>query len=113
MERKQQRAKKQPAIVENPNDPVYLKTCFVCSESAKPGHDHYRNYGGIVCYSCRAFWRRSHQISRNPQFKCKKSGRCITSGPLRRKCKRCRYERCLKAGMKPEAVLNGDEKKIR
>lgn len=110
---KKQRAKKQTQILEDPNDPVYLKTCFVCSEAARPGHDHYRNYGGIVCYSCRAFWRRSHQKTLTPEFKCKKSGKCVTSIESRRKCKKCRYVRCLKAGMNPDAVLNVDQKKIR
>jgi hypothetical protein len=50
--------------MENPRSEIFLKVCFVCQEPAKPGTEHLRNYGGIVCYSCRAFWRRSHQVCR-------------------------------------------------
>ncbi len=54
---------------ENPSDPIYHKICFVCQEAAKPGTDHLRNYGGIVCYSCRAFWRRCHQRTKTPSYR--------------------------------------------
>lgn len=30
-----------------------------------------------------------------------------------RKCRRCRYDRCLRAGMNPSAVLDDDGKKVR
>ncbi len=92
-------------VPEDPRNEFYLKICFVCQEPAKPGTEHLRNYGGIVCYSCRAFWRRSHQKTKRPNFKCKKSGRCQVTVSTRRRCKKCRYERCLRAGMIPEAVL--------
>jgi len=49
---------------ENPKDKRFLKYCFVCTEEAKPGKEHLKNYGGIVCLSCRAFWRRSHQTTK-------------------------------------------------
>ena len=41
----------------DPNDPFYKRVCFVCSEEAKPNQEHLRNYGAIVCLSCRAFFR--------------------------------------------------------
>ena len=34
-------------------------------EVAKPGQSHMRNYGGTVCFSCRQFFRRAHQVSNN------------------------------------------------
>jgi hypothetical protein len=98
---------------ENPRDKIYLTVCFVCKDVAKPGQEHLRNYGGIVCYSCRAFWRRSHQASRCPKFICKRSNDCSITVATRRRCQRCRYQRCLIAGMNPEAVLNDDQKKVR
>ena len=101
------------SVNDDPRHEVYLKICYVCQEQAKPGSEHLRNYGGIVCYSCRAFWRRSHQKTKSPNFVCKKGGRCPVTVATRRRCKKCRYVRCLRAGMIPEAVLDEDQKKIR
>lgn len=55
---------KKSEMTDNPKDPKYLKICFVCSEEAKSGKEHRKNYGAIVCFSCRAFWRRSHQVTK-------------------------------------------------
>ena len=46
----------------NPRSNYYLVVCFVCQEVAKPNQEHSLHYGGIVCYSCRAFFRRAHQV---------------------------------------------------
>jgi len=98
---------------ENPTDKAFLKVCFVCKDIAKSGQEHLRNYGGIVCYSCRAFWRRCHQRSRQPDFFCRKTNQCLMSVETRKCCQKCRYDRCLLAGMKPDAVLDPEQKKIR
>jgi hypothetical protein len=98
---------------DDPRDKYYLTVCFVCHDMAKPGQEHLRNYGGIVCYSCRAFWRRSHQNTRRPIFVCKKNEDCTITVATRRRCQKCRYERCIVAGMNPDAVLNDDQKKVR
>ena len=98
---------------DDPGDKIFLTICYVCQEEAKPGQEHLRNYGGVVCYSCRAFWRRSHQKSRNPNFVCKKAEDCVITVKTRRRCQKCRYNRCLMTGMSPEAVLDEDQKKIR
>lgn len=97
----------------DPNAKCYLTICFVCRDVAKSGQEHLRNYGGIVCYSCRAFWRRSHQATRRPTFVCKKNGRCTITVTTRRRCQKCRYDKCVAAGMKSEAVLDEDQKKVR
>lgn len=44
---------------------------------------------------------------------CKKNGNCVLTVNNRRRCQRCRYERCAAAGMRSDAVLNDDQKKIR
>jgi len=98
---------------ENPSDKVFLKICFVCKDVAKSGQEHLRNYGGIVCYSCRAFWRRCHQRSRQPDLFCRKTNQCIVSVETRKCCQKCRYNRCLLAGMKADAVLDSGQKKVR
>lgn len=98
-------------ILGNPRDPKYLRVCFVCTEEAKEGKDHLKNYGGIVCFSCRAFWRRSHQKTRSPMFNCKTDNNCVITTANRRQCQHCRYKRCLAAGMRPEAVLDEKQKR--
>lgn len=97
----------------DPHNKCYLTICYVCRDVAKSGQEHLRNYGGIVCYSCRAFWRRSHQATRRPTFVCKKNDDCIITVATRRRCQKCRYDRCVAAGMRSDAVLDEDQKKIR
>ena len=75
---------------------------------------HHLHYGGICCYSCRAFFRRAHQSTKSPSFKCRKkrsgsnsSGslyqheniNCVIDGSARRQCQLCRYKRCLEIGI--------------
>lgn len=104
------------ALISLPPDPtheIYLKTCFVCQELAKPGQEHIRNYGGIVCFSCRQFFRRAHQKTKEPTFHCTFGGNCLITVKSRRRCQKCRYDRCLFAGMVPAAVLTDEEKTVR
>ncbi len=67
------------------------------------------NYGANTCLSCRAFFRRAVQKTRNPQFTCKNGGNCEMNEETRRACKACRYQACLNAGMLPECVMKGTE----
>ena len=97
----------------NPRDDFYQRVCFVCSEVARPDQMHTPHYGGIVCLSCRAFFRRAHQKTRNPKYFCKNSGQCQITFKNRRRCQKCRYEKCIFTGMTPEAVLSEDQKHIR
>ena len=46
----------------NPRSNYYLIVCYVCQEMAKPNQEHTLHYGGIVCFSCRAVFRRAHQV---------------------------------------------------
>lgn len=110
--RKYQRKPAYPEF-EDPTLPCFLKSCFVCKEEAKPGEQHSVHYGGVVCLSCRAFFRRCHQATRTPTFNCKKKENCLITTANRRRCQRCRYERCLKAGMKGDSVLTDEQKKVR
>ena len=74
---------------------------------------HHLHYGGICCYSCRAFFRRAHQATKEPNFQCKNGETCEITVKNRRKCQRCRYNKCLKIGMDAKWVLTNDQKKIR
>ena len=85
--------------------------CPVCKYESEDKHCFH--YGGVSCYSCRAFFRRAHQNTKDPGFKCKKEGKCEVTVKTRRKCQKCRYDLCLKVGMDPNLVLSEDQKKVR
>ena len=73
------------------------------------------HYGAVACFSCRAFFRRSQGSAahRGGAAACKGGGRCAVTVDTRRFCGPCRYTACLRAGMRPGAVLTDDEKKHR
>merc|ERR1712203_524535 len=86
--------------------------------------EHCIHYGALACFSCRAFFRRSHQSMQDkgrtadgkrklPEFVCKKTGKCNVTPKTRRRCQKCRYDLCIKAGMQPEAVMTEDQVKVR
>eukprot|EP00090_Calanus_glacialis_P004250 TRINITY_DN13143_c0_g1_i4.p1 TRINITY_DN13143_c0_g1~~TRINITY_DN13143_c0_g1_i4.p1 ORF type:complete len:383 (-),score=55.95 TRINITY_DN13143_c0_g1_i4:886-1932(-) len=71
--------------------------CLVCTAPA-PIHCH---YGAVSCYPCRAFFRRG--ISR--AYVCiSGNNKCKVNNITRSNCKKCRLQRCLTVGMKPELV---------
>ena len=75
--------------------------CKVCGEKA--GRHNY--YGGQVCPSCRAFFRRSVQNKGFESFACLKNKKCLIVIQTRKSCQFCRFQKCLQAGMKPNWVL--------
>jgi hypothetical protein len=84
------------------------RLCFVCGEKA--GKHSY--YGGQVCPSCRAFFRRSVQSKYSDVYACGKAGACSITLKTRKNCQFCRFKLCEQAGMKRSWVLaDGDRKK--
>ncbi|TRY67251.1 hypothetical protein TCAL_02930 [Tigriopus californicus] len=90
--------------------PRRSKICAVCFGEAETYH---LNYGASACFSCRAFFRRTIQRSRNPSFHCKNGGMCEINVKTRRKCQACRFRNCITAGMQPDQVLNDTAKRTR
>ena len=90
-----------------------MTVCFVCGENAKTGQEFIKNYGGVTCFSCRAFFRRSTQSEKTRAWFCINGEKCSLTVATRLNCKKCRYIKCLEAGMLPEMVLNSDQKKHR
>ena len=80
--------------------PGLTEMCSVCSSPAAPQ----MHYGAIVCFSCRAFFRRA--IHR--KFECVYKGAkdCLWALDPRTRtwCKKCRFDKCLEAGMKTYLV---------
>ena len=85
-----------------------MSSCSVCNTAMVKSRVH---YGGVSCYSCRAFFRRTTQ--KEELKKCKFDGNCSLDHHERKSCRPCRYDRCLRAGMRPSLVLDEDEKKKR
>ncbi|TRY72727.1 hypothetical protein TCAL_00265 [Tigriopus californicus] len=100
-----------PSIMDE-GEPRSSKSSSVCPicQSSEP---HFLHYDGLSCYSCRAFFRRAHQKTRNPKFTCVFNGRCEITVRNRRSCRKCRYDLCLQAGMRPELVLDEAQKRQR
>ena len=65
--------------------------CAVCHVHMEKARVH---YGGVSCYSCRAFFRRTTQ--RDELAKCKFDGKCNVDHQERKSCPPCRYDRCLR-----------------
>merc|ERR1719357_2481288 len=84
-----------------------VRPCEVCGESA--GKHSY--YGGEVCPSCRAFFRRSVQSGYNATYCCVRDGNCEVTLKTRKNCQYCRYKLCEAAGMKTTWVLTDEERK--
>lgn len=82
--------------------------CAVCHQPIAKDRIH---YGGVSCYSCRAFFRRNTQREELPH--CKSDGNCQITYIDRKQCSACRYVSCLRIGMKPELVLSEEDKKRR
>ena len=75
--------------------------CKVCLAQAAR-HVH---YGSTSCYSCKAFFRRSIQLGAAFKYTCQTQGNCVMLPNTRKSCQRCRFDRCLAVGMKPDRVL--------
>ena len=85
--------------------------CAVCREESDNHHIH---YGALACFSCRAFFRRAHNRGPEaPNYLCKQDGGCDITFKNRKKCQKCRYDKCVEVGMNPGLVLTQDQKKIR
>eukprot|EP00094_Tigriopus_californicus_P006338 TCALIF_06103-PA protein Name:"Similar to EcR Ecdysone receptor (Aedes aegypti)" AED:0.41 eAED:0.43 QI:0/-1/0/1/-1/1/1/0/558 len=89
-----------------------MRQCLVCLDYTKRSH---LNYGADACFSCRAFFRRAHQKCPKsiPNFQCKNGNQCNVNAKNRRRCQKCRYDRCLQYGMKPECVLDDGQRRSR
>eukprot|EP00092_Neocalanus_flemingeri_P000134 GFUD01000140.1.p1 GENE.GFUD01000140.1~~GFUD01000140.1.p1 ORF type:complete len:729 (-),score=108.39 GFUD01000140.1:177-2363(-) len=80
-------------------------SCHVCGDLAAE-HLH---YGGIACYSCRAFFRRTVNSNR-PILECSNDLNCKVNKDTRKRCQFCRFEKCKAVGMKTSWVLTEDDK---
>ncbi|CAK5010137.1 unnamed protein product [Meloidogyne enterolobii] len=84
--------------VMNPLGTGHCEVCVVCGDAAC--NHHY--YGVPACHGCKCFFWRS--IKNKMKYICRVDGHCDINPNYRNACRYCRLQRCLKAGMQPEAV---------
>uniref|UniRef100_A0A915N9F2 Zinc finger, C4 type n=1 Tax=Meloidogyne javanica TaxID=6303 RepID=A0A915N9F2_MELJA len=71
--------------------------CLICSDRATGKH-----YGSVSCDGCKGFFRRT--IRKKHIYVCRFNSNCVVDKNQRNSCRRCRFEKCLINGMRPEAV---------
>nr|XP_028565686.1 COUP transcription factor 2-like isoform X1 [Podarcis muralis] len=74
--------------------------CLVCGDKASGKH-----YGQFTCEGCKSFFKRS--VRRNLSYTCRASRQCPVDQHHRNQCQHCRLTKCLKVGMRREAVQRG------
>lgn len=89
-----------------PYMPSYMEdgqVCVVCGDTATGLH-----YRAITCEGCKGFFRRTSQ--RHISYVCKAVEKCEINKQTRNVCQRCRYLKCIEAGMSADLVLNEEER---
>ena len=68
----------------------------------------------MVCKSCRAFFRRAVQTKCHESYRCRTGdANCEVNVANRKACKRCRFDKCLRKGMKVNWVMSEEERENR
>merc|ERR1712018_922584 len=74
--------------------------CVVCGDKSSGKH-----YGQFTCEGCKSFFKRS--VRRNLSYQCRGNKNCSVDQHHRNQCQHCRLKKCLKMGMRREAVQKG------
>ncbi|CAF2789421.1 unnamed protein product [Rotaria sp. Silwood2] len=83
-------------------------TCTICGDRAVGF-----NYDALSCASCKAFFRRNAHQSLEKLSCLTGQGQCSITYEIRRKCQRCRLNRCFSMGMRKDFILSDQEKERR
>ncbi|KRZ67093.1 Hepatocyte nuclear factor 4-alpha [Trichinella papuae] len=74
-------------------------TCVICKDRATGRH-----YGTNSCDGCKGFFRRT--VRKKQHYVCRFDQKCVIDRDKRNSCRHCRFQKCLAAGMRKEAVQN-------
>ena len=74
--------------------------CLVCLQATPKTRVH---YGGVSCYSCRAFFRRNTRSGKTK--KCKIDQDYTVSYMEHKHCTTCRYQRCLRSELNSKVCI--------
>ncbi|KAE9418135.1 hypothetical protein Angca_008294 [Angiostrongylus cantonensis] len=78
-------------------DPL-AEPCAVCGDKSTGTH-----YGVISCNGCKGFFRRT--VLRDQKFTCRFKHQCVVDKSMRCACRCCRFNKCVRVGMKREEGL--------
>ncbi|CAB3408121.1 unnamed protein product [Caenorhabditis bovis] len=73
--------------------------CNICNDKSTGKH-----YGAVSCDGCKGFFRRS--IRKRYHYVCRFEKMCDVTRNKRNACRSCRLQKCIKAGMKSNAIQN-------
>ncbi|KAM7540310.1 hypothetical protein Aperf_G00000024077 [Anoplocephala perfoliata] len=74
--------------------------CVVCGDKSSGKH-----YGQFTCEGCKSFFKRS--VRRQLTYTCRAVRQCSVDLHHRNQCQYCRFQKCLRMGMRKEAVQQG------
>lgn len=77
--------------------------CAICGDKASGKH-----YGVHSCEGCKGFFKRT--VRKDLTYTCRDTRDCTIDKRQRNRCQYCRYQKCLTAGMKREAVQEERQK---
>ncbi|XP_033642922.1 nuclear receptor subfamily 5 group A member 2-like isoform X2 [Asterias rubens] len=77
--------------------PEFDECCPVCGDKVSGYH-----YGLLTCESCKGFFKRT--VQNKKVYTCIENRNCLIDKTQRKRCPYCRFQKCLKVGMKLEAV---------
>ncbi|XP_038063498.1 nuclear receptor subfamily 5 group A member 2-like isoform X3 [Patiria miniata] len=77
--------------------PEFDEFCPVCGDKVSGYH-----YGLLTCESCKGFFKRT--VQNKKVYTCIENRNCLIDKTQRKRCPYCRFQKCLKVGMKLEAV---------
>ncbi|XP_058863589.1 nuclear receptor subfamily 2 group F member 5-like [Acipenser ruthenus] len=89
-----------PGNDSNSGDKTPNVDCMVCGDKSSGKH-----YGQFTCEGCKSFFKRS--VRRNLSYTCRGNRDCPIDQHHRNQCQYCRFKKCLKVGMRREAVQRG------
>uniref|UniRef100_H2Y486 Uncharacterized protein n=1 Tax=Ciona savignyi TaxID=51511 RepID=H2Y486_CIOSA len=73
------------------------EACPVCGDKVSGYH-----YGLLTCESCKGFFKRT--VQNGKKYTCVHTSKCHIDKDQRKGCQACRFQKCLRVGMKLEAV---------
>ncbi|XP_040914858.1 nuclear receptor subfamily 5 group A member 2-like [Toxotes jaculatrix] len=79
------------------HDVELQEPCPVCGDKVSGYH-----YGLLTCESCKGFFKRT--VQNNKKYICAEKQECRIDKAQRKRCPYCRFQKCLRVGMRLEAV---------